>query len=378
MRLTPLLWICCSFAAIAVAGFGGWLLSLPARSSVVPAPEISREESEAALAALKPRKRVRPLIAIAGRNSATETNDYLIPYGILKRSGAADVVLLATEPGPVNLYPALKVESQATTAQFDAQHPGGADYVIVPAMSQDEDAAVLRWIRRQAELDATIIGVCAGAKILASAGLLDHKRATTHWYYIGKMTKTAKTASYVADRRFVVDGRIATTTGITASIPMMLTLVEAIAGRERAESTGRSLGVGQWSARHASSAFQQTRRFTLTVMGNVLGFWRKEQLGIHLTPGIDEVALGLVADAWSRTYRSHAVTFASKPGAVETRNGLRIIPDRVDPGMPQERILPALNDRLPAAALEDALRDIEARYGRDTAEAVAMQLEYAR
>ena len=102
------------------------------------------------LAALKPPKRQRPLIAIIGINDATEATDYLMPYGILRRADVADVVPLATEPGPVKLYPALTVEPQATVAEFDAQHPEGADFVIVPAMSRDDDPAVLAWLRSQA------------------------------------------------------------------------------------------------------------------------------------------------------------------------------------------------------------------------------------
>ena len=169
--------------ALVAAGGGAWVLSLPPAPALNAPPPIAKQEADATLAALKPPKRQRPLIAIIGINDATEATDYLMPYGILRRSDVADVVLLATEPGPVKLYPALKVEPQATVAEFDAQHPEGADYVIVPAMSRDDDPAVLQWLKSQAAKGAMIIGVCAGAKVVGEAGLLDGKRATTHWYY---------------------------------------------------------------------------------------------------------------------------------------------------------------------------------------------------
>jgi len=136
--------------------------------------------------------------------------------------------------------------------------------------------------------------------------------------------------------------------------------------------------VSRWDARHDSGAFQFTRPFALTAMGNVLAVWNREQFGIELVPGMDEVSLALVADAWSRTYRSRAVTFAGTAGAQQTRNGLRVLPDQVAASWPAERRLPAIGDLPPAKALHQALLGIESRYGVSTADFVAMQLEYPR
>jgi transcriptional regulator GlxA family with amidase domain len=316
------------------------------------------------------------LVAVVGVNDATETTDYLMPCGILRRADVAEVVALATEEGPVRLYPALRVAPDATTAGFDARHPDGADYVVVPAMSRDDDPTALAWIRRQAAKGATVVGVCAGAKVVANAGLLDGRWATTHWYYLDELLDRHPTIRYVADRRFVVDRGVATTTGITASMPMMLTLVEAIAGRGKAQEVADDLGLALWDARHASAAFRLNRPFALTVIGNRLAFWRHETLGIPLTPGVDDVALALVADAWSRTYRSRAVTFAGTPAALPSRSGMRIFPDEVAPAWPAGQELPPVAGRRPAEALDRALRAIAARYGAGTADVVTMQLEY--
>jgi transcriptional regulator GlxA family with amidase domain len=354
----------------------GWIFSLPSASEAAVAPPIAQEESDATIKALKP-KRERPLIAIVGINDATETTDYLMPYGVLKRADVADVMLLAAKPGPVTLFPALKVAPHATIADFDARHPEGADYVIVPAMSRDDVPAALQWIKAQAGKGAMVIGVCAGAKVVANTGLLDNKRATTHWYYLKELRKKHPAIRYVADRRIVVDGRIATTTGITASMPVALTLIEAIAGRAKAEEVARSLGLPHWDARHASGAFQFTRPFALTAIGNTTAFWNHETLGLSLSPGVDEVSLALVADAWSRTYRSRAVTFAASHGAVETKNGVRVLPDETAASWPAERLIPAIHEP-PAKALDWALQEIDARYGKRTADFVAMQLEYPR
>lgn len=364
-------------ALLLIVGMG-WTLSLPPAPDVGAAPQIGREEVEATLAGLKPPKRERPLIAIVGINDGTETTDYLMPFGILRRADVADVAALAMEARPMALYPALKVTPQATVAAFDARHPQGADYVVVPRMARDDDPAVLQWIRSQAEKGAIIIGVCAGAKIVANAGLLDGKRATTHWYFIEELRENHPAIRYVPDRRLVVDTGVATTTGITTSMPMMLTLIEAIAGRQKAEEVARDLGAADWDARHVSAAFRFTRPFALTALGNTLAFWNRETLGIELSPGMDEVALALVADAWSRTYRSRALTFAGSPEGQQTRSGLIIIPDEVAANWPTERLLPAIGNQPPALALDEALRAIGSRYGERTTDFVAMQLEYPR
>ena len=88
------------------------------------------------------------------------------------------------------------------------------------------------------------------------------------------------------------------------------------------------------------------------------------------------MSLALIADAWSRTYRSRAVTFASKSDAIETRNGIRILPDEVARNWPTERLLPLIGNRRPAEALDEALYAIAGRYGTRTTDVVAMQLEY--
>lgn len=365
-----------AIVVLGLAGLAGWILTLPAAPAAAASPPLAEGEAEAMLAALKPPKRERPVIAIIGINDATETTDYLMPYGILRRADVADVSLVATAAGPVTLFPALTVEPDTTVERFDRAHPEGADYVLVPAMSRDDDPAALEWIRTQASKGATIVGICAGAKVVGALGLLDGKRSTTHWFYLDEMLQESPAAIYVADRRIVVDAGIATTTGVSASMPFSLTLIEAIAGRARAEEVAAELGLTDWDARHASSAFRFSRPFATTVLKNVMSFWNRDQIAIELAPGLDEVWLALVADAWSRTYRSQALTYSRDGSPVTTENGLRVVPDEV--ARPDGPDIDDFRNHPPAQALEETLQAIEERYGRPTADVVAMQLEYPR
>lgn len=370
------LWAVTAGVLLPCVGLGIWLLSLPAPPSAGSAKAVPADEVSATLQSLRPMGGRPPVIAILGANGKTRTEmtDYIVPYGILRRADVANVMVLSTEPGIVALYPALQVEPDATVAQFDAQYPAGADYVIVPAMSRDDDPAVIAWLRSQHSKHATVISVCAGAKVVAAAGLLDGKRATTHWYYRAQMLKRHPTINFVRDRRFVVDGKVATTTGITASMPMMLALIEAIGGREKAEAVAADLGVAEWDGRHITDAFLFSRPFASTVLQNSVAFWNHEHLGVRLKPGVDEVSLAMAADSWSRTYRSRVSSFADGGETITTRSGLRIRPDQSQPAG-AEIDLPT---GPPVQALDDTLRAIAGRYGSATADIVAAQLEYPK
>lgn len=378
MSKSIIIWGGVAIVLLGLTGFAGWVFSLPSATAASEAPPVPREEIEALLATLRHEGEGRPVIAVIGLNDATETNDYVTTTGILRRADVADVVMLATGPGPVQLYPALRVEPDATIAQFDAEHPDGADYVIVPAMSRDDDPAVLAWLQDQSRKGARILGVCAGAKVVGAAGLLDGRRATTHWYYRNEMLQRSPTIEYVADRRMVADGNVVTTTGITAALPMMLSLIEAIAGREKAETVARDLGVDAWGMRHASAAFRLTRQFATTVLANRMAFWNRDVWGIELQPAMDEVSLAMIADAWSRTYRSNAVTFAASSSSIMTANGVRVVPDRVEDGWSEDRQVSIYPDQHPTEALDLTLEQITDRYGAPTTNVVAMQLEYPR
>ncbi len=360
---------------MAAAGFGGWIWSLSPEVTAVTTP-VPLDETAATIEALRPPLRDRPVIAVIGLNDATETLDYIMAAGILRRADVADVRLLAIHEGPVSLYPALRVEPDGTAAAFDAEFVEGADYVIVPAMSRDDDPDVLAWIQAQAGKGSIIIGVCAGAKVVAAAGLLQDRRATTHWFHRNDLLKKHPSITYVADRRFVVDGKVATTTGITAAMPLALTLIEAIAGPEKAAGVAADIGVTHWDARHDSAAFQLNRPFVTSVLANTIAFWKREEVRVALPNSFDAVSLALAADAWSRTYRSSTVTLAATGAAVADRYGIKILPDVVAANIGDSQSIQAFGAAPPAVALESALAAIESRYGEATMKVVTMQLEY--
>jgi transcriptional regulator GlxA family with amidase domain len=227
--------------------------------------ELETEEHSRTIAAMKPPKRTRPIVAVVGANAGSETVDYLVPFAVLTQSRVATVVALATGPGPIKLDPALTVDPQATTRQFDKAVPDGADYVIVPALEEPDDPKVVAWIQAQARKGATIVGVCSGVRTLSAAGLLSNRKATGHWHDLPALRKTNPTTNWIANRRYVADAGIITTTGVSAALPVSLALVEAIAGPTRAAALAKELGASSWNEVHQSSDFELTARMILAL-----------------------------------------------------------------------------------------------------------------
>jgi transcriptional regulator GlxA family with amidase domain len=339
---------------------------------------ISHSDSVSVIQPYIPRfGRTQPVVAVVGENSLTELTDYVIPYGVLHASGVAEVIALATQAGPIQMFPALKIRPQATVAEFDSRFPEGADYVIVPAVHRTTDPTLINWITFQAAKGASIFGVCDGVWVVANAGLLKGKKAVAHWYSLDDLERQFPTSTWVRNRRYLADGQIVTTTGVTASIPVSLALVEAIGGQERARSTALSIGSTDWSAAHTSSNFKLRAGHMYVAATNWLSFWSHEEIGIPISNGVNEVALAVTADAYSRTYRSSAVSIAPTKDEVLTRGGLVIVPDRsTDSKKAPHRMLSPIGNKKPVAALDAALRDITEIYGQATSAFVALQLEY--
>lgn len=337
-------------------------------------PDVGPINRSDTIAALRPPKRERPLVAILADNQGCETTDLIVPWSVLKRSDAADVVIVSTQPGDVQLMPSLKIQPDMTVNQFDALHEAGADYVLVPAFHDPKNPVAAGWLRSQSSSGATVAGICSGALVLAHAGLLAGRAATTHWYDRNRLIRISPTTQLQLNNRYLADRGVATTTGVSASLPFALTLVEAILGKARAQQAATAIGLREFGQEHNSADFQLKAQNVLRVASNFLS--RHEELGVRIDGDLDELELAFVADAWSRTFRSKVSTFATlDAGAIASSGGLRIVPDLAFSEGSNLKQVPAFSG-LPADALAFTLEQISHRYGPRTASLVALQLEY--
>jgi transcriptional regulator GlxA family with amidase domain len=358
----------------AILAFVTFVATLSFAPLPLHAQEIAAEQAEDHLVLPAPKTgHARPLVVVVADSAGAETTDFIIPYTVLKESGAADVRSVSTLAGPLHLRMALQIETDQTIAQFDAATPEGADIVIVPAQAEPRSPALSTWLQAQARRGATIVSICEGARVLASAGLLHGRRATTHFSALSELERAYPDTVWVRDRRYLQDGPIISTTGVTASIPVSLALVEAIAGRDVALATAQRLGVSNWSSAHRTADFQITAGDYATGIFALGAFWTHETLETPIANGTNELALALRTDAWARSFRANVVTTRAGLGAVRGHYGLTIIPDAA----PRRgaHVMPAMTG--PAATqLDTTLVDMRSRYGAGAERIARLGLEY--
>jgi transcriptional regulator GlxA family with amidase domain len=153
---------------------------------------------------------------------------------------AYDVTVAAPEPGPLRAS-AVVLAADAALASLR----GPIDTLVVAGgvgvVALEDDQRFLRALRSAAGRSRRVAGVCTGAFLLAGAGLLAGRRATTHWASCARLAERHPDVAVDPDPIFVRDGDVYTSAGVTAGMDLALALVEEDLGREAALATARWL-----------------------------------------------------------------------------------------------------------------------------------------
>lgn len=104
-----------------------------------------------------------------------------------------------------------------------------------------DQAPIVPWLRRNRQRIPTLVSICTGAFVLGAAGVLDGRRATTHWLYLDQLRARFPAARVVDEGIYVKDGNVWTSAGITAGIDLTLALVEEHHGHQVAMQVAKRL-----------------------------------------------------------------------------------------------------------------------------------------
>ncbi len=234
---------------------------------------------------------------------------------------------------------------------------------------------MLAWLQAQAAKGATLVSICDGALIVANSGLLKGRRGTAHWATHDLRVEKYRDTEWLANVRYVADGKLVSSAGISAALPVSLALVEAIAGRDRAATVAASLGVQDWSSKHDSAVYAPQFGRNLNVWLTYYTdqwFHSPQPVGLPLAEGFDEIALAYASDAYTRIHRSRVLAGATSTAPLASRHGLKALPDRVAGSADAPAAMLPVDEQ----SLDQVLSRIAAQFGARTAHRVALEFEY--
>ncbi|MGF0175269.1 GlxA family transcriptional regulator [Streptomyces sp. Marseille-Q5077] len=178
------------------------------------------------------------------------------------RAGTYGIRTASLDGAPVRTSSNLTVVPDESLTDVCEPHtllvPGGEG-------TRDPQPGLTDWLREHGPRAERLVSVCTGAILLAAAGLLDGRRATTHWAYCDKLARDHPDVEVDPDPIYVRDGHVATSAGVTSGIDLALAMVEEDLGRDVALGIARHLVVflrrpgnqAQFSAQLAAQTAQR-------------------------------------------------------------------------------------------------------------------------
>jgi transcriptional regulator GlxA family with amidase domain len=386
--------------AVGIAGATGAIYR-PRDPSAPPAPVEA--------AAVPAHDAGKPTAVIVVGPEGANAADVLAPYEVLAATGAFNLYTVAPQRQPVPLTGGLDLVPDLSLGQLDQRLPEGPDVIVVPQVSQVPSglppsvAPVIAWLQRQrAQGDRLLVGVCVGAEVLAEAGLLDGRPATSHWLRLIGLHRNYPGVRWTDGVRYVDDGDLITTAGVLSGVDGALRVIERLVGPATAAQAAQAV---HWPAYSPAGAapIQRNRPAPADVVALLsAGYrWDRPTMGVLLTDGVGEIELAAAFRPYtelSYLARPLAVTADGRP--VRSRHGLVFAPradlagaapslDRlVVPGADAarrtaakelslpERLTPVYLHRQPGFAFDAALADIARTWDVATARWVAKTLQY--
>jgi transcriptional regulator GlxA family with amidase domain len=259
------------------------------------------------------------ILDIAGPLAVFAEANQFLHNNFNAKQAAYQIELISTESDRlVDCYCGVNI-----TAQSDFRSVRGKfDTLLIAGgyggLQVEKIAGFLPWLRKTSNAARRIGSVCGGAFALAAAGLLDGRRATTHWHFCRQMAERFPAVRFDPDPIFICDGNIYTSAGVTAGIDLSLALVEEDLGAEMALLVARALVVflrrpGSQSQFSASLSLQTSDRAPL----RELQVWLLDNLREPLT--VEQMAARV-----GMSPRNFARVFAEQIGVTPARFVMQI------------------------------------------------------
>ncbi|MCC3374243.1 DJ-1/PfpI family protein [Cohnella sp. REN36] len=271
----------------------------------------------------------KPTVAVLLANEVTEVFDFLVPYKMFAMTEAYNVYGVAPDREIKSLTGGLDVVPHYSFDDMDALLGKSPDVIVIPFMpilDEQKYAPVREWIRKHSSDKTTLISICNGAENLADTGLLNGKSAATHWGDINRLMKKYPDIHWVKDRRFVPQGHIVSSAGLTSGIDATLYVISQQVGEETAKKVAKEMNYPSYD--YVTNP--QMKPFVaglsdLTYVLNNAFQWNKVKAGVLLYNGADELDLSAAFDTYAASGTTTTLTVSSAKEPIVTKHGLNLV-----------------------------------------------------
>lgn len=348
----------------------------------------------------------RPTVAVVLGEEGANVADTLAPFEVFARTGAFNVVLVAPTASPVPLTGGLDVVPDLTFEELDRRLSGPADVIVVPQV-HGSTVAVVDWLEQHRGEAPLVLSVCVGAGLIADAGYLEGRPATSNWLGLIGLRRSHPEVDWVEGQRFVDTGAVVSTAGVLSGIDGSLRVVERLAGADAARSAARQVGwSGYVPGGPTAIPAAAPRPPDLVALLSASFRWDRPTTGVLLTDGVGEIELASAFRPYTElSFLSEMRAVTADGAPIRSRHGLTFVPrsdltaaattlDRLvvpgakaagtraeaGPGKPRGTAYETtyLHEDGTAFAFDGALKDIARTYDAATATWVAKSLQYPR
>jgi putative intracellular protease/amidase len=311
-----------SAAWLAGVGTAGAAVSM--RTAYPRAPQVAPAQG---WPSARPVPEGRLAVAVVLGASGSVITDAFGPYEVFARSQEFFPYTVSASRPTAVLSGGLAVVPDFSLADVDAGVAPEPDVVVVPAVAAPngkKEAALRDWITRRVDRGASL-GVCNGGRLLAATGLLDGRRATAHWSAIKGLERSRPQVDWVRGQRYVQDGTLTTTAGVTSGVFGALRLVEQLASAGEAQRVGQELAYPGWSLHGPTEIPAQ--RWAPRDLAYLLAAafpWSRPTVGVGLVEGVGELEVAAPFEVYASSFAARTVPIAAT-ATVTTWHGLRLV-----------------------------------------------------
>lgn len=280
----------------------------------------------------------KPTVAVLLGDPTTEVFDFMVPYQMFAMTEAYNVYAVAPEKKVVSLTGGLDLAPHYSFTELDQLLQGKSPDLIVipyiPMIDEGKYQPLRKWLQKHEH--SNLLSICGGAGNLADAGLLKGRSATIHWQFFDMFQDRFVDTNWVRDQRYVHDGNIIGSAGLTSGIDAVLYVISKQLGEPIAEKIAKEMNYPSYHyVKNPKVDPYYVDRSEIVYMLNQAFQWNKTEAGVLLYDGMEDSALTTIFDTYAASGTTKVYTVSASDQPIVTKYQLTLFPRHQVANAPQ-------------------------------------------